>query len=199
MSSSGRAGAETARDPRPAPPLPRFCTRARTHTPILCCVCVSTTAHTQRKREPRGRRPAICGKAVSIVGIFRVLCQDTSTAWTSVHSRLRPALLRVTTRCRAFCPAFPLFNHFLSMLQSESVSRSVATLRDSPGQNPGLGRHSLLQGTSPTQGSNPGLPCCRRILYRLSHQGSPLGCYNAVRGGLKPRPLSSCLIKASQA
>ena len=26
---------------------------------------------------------------------------------------------------------------------------------------------------SPTQGSNPGLPHCRRILYHLSHQGSP--------------------------
>ena len=26
----------------------------------------------------------------------------------------------------------------------------------------------------PTQGSNPGLPHCRRILYRLSHQGSPM-------------------------
>ena len=31
----------------------------------------------------------------------------------------------------------------------------------------------LLQGTFPTQGSNPGLPHCRRILYQLSHQGSP--------------------------
>ena len=32
---------------------------------------------------------------------------------------------------------------------------------------------SLLQGTLPTQGSNPGLPHCRQILYQLSHQGSP--------------------------
>ena len=31
----------------------------------------------------------------------------------------------------------------------------------------------LLQGISPTQGSNPGLPHCRRILYHLSHQGTP--------------------------
>ena len=29
------------------------------------------------------------------------------------------------------------------------------------------------QGIFPTQGSNPGLPHCRRILYQLSHQGSP--------------------------
>ena len=33
--------------------------------------------------------------------------------------------------------------------------------------------HALLQGIFPTQGSNPVLPCCRRILYHLSHQGSP--------------------------
>ena len=32
---------------------------------------------------------------------------------------------------------------------------------------------SLLQGIFPTQRSNPGLPHCRRILYQLSHKGSP--------------------------
>ena len=31
---------------------------------------------------------------------------------------------------------------------------------------------SLLQGIFPAQGSNPGLPHCRWILYQLSHQGS---------------------------
>ena len=30
--------------------------------------------------------------------------------------------------------------------------------------------------SQPTQGSNPSLPHCRRILYHLSHQGSPQGC-----------------------
>ena len=29
------------------------------------------------------------------------------------------------------------------------------------------------RGIFPSQGSNPGLPHCRQILYRLSHQGSP--------------------------
>ena len=29
------------------------------------------------------------------------------------------------------------------------------------------------KGSSPTQGSNPGLPHCRQILYQLSYQGSP--------------------------
>ena len=37
-----------------------------------------------------------------------------------------------------------------------------------------MGYHFLLQGIFLTQGSNPGLPHCRQMLYRLSHQGSPI-------------------------
>ena len=55
----------------------------------------------------------------------------------------------------------------------KSPVRLFASPWSSPGQNPGVGSLSLLQGIFPTQGSNPGLPHCRRILYRLSHQGSP--------------------------
>ena len=44
---------------------------------------------------------------------------------------------------------------------------------DSLGKNTGVGSHALLQGIFPTQGSNPGLPHCRHILYQLSHKGSP--------------------------
>ena len=61
------------------------------------------------------------------------------------------------------------------------VAQSCPTLWDpmdyspwnSPGQNTGVGSHSLLQGIFPTQGSNPGLSNCRQILYQLSHKGSP--------------------------
>ena len=42
-----------------------------------------------------------------------------------------------------------------------------------PGQITGVGSHFLLQGNFPTQGMNLGLLNCRRILYHLSHQGSP--------------------------
>ena len=44
---------------------------------------------------------------------------------------------------------------------------------ESPGKNTGVGCHALLQGIFPTQGSNPGLPHCRWILYHLSNKGSP--------------------------
>ena len=44
---------------------------------------------------------------------------------------------------------------------------------ESPSKNTGVGCHALLLRIFPTQGSNPGLPHYRRILYQLSHQGSP--------------------------
>ena len=45
---------------------------------------------------------------------------------------------------------------------------------DSPGKNTRVGCHTLLQGIFPTQESDPGIWHCRRILYFLSHQRSPL-------------------------
>ena len=39
--------------------------------------------------------------------------------------------------------------------------------------SPWVGNHSLLQGIFPTQGWNPGLPHCKRILSQLSHKESP--------------------------
>ena len=44
---------------------------------------------------------------------------------------------------------------------------------NSPGQNTGMGSHSLLQRIFPTQGLKPGLPQCKQILYYLSHQRKP--------------------------
>ena len=68
----------------------------------------------------------------------------------------------------------------LGRLKKDSESRSVVSdfLRphrlqspwNFPGRNTGVGSLSLLQGIFPTQGSNPGLPHCRRILYQLSHE-----------------------------
>ena len=69
--------------------------------------------------------------------------------------------------------------------KSESLSHSVMSTSlgphglqptrflcpwNSPGKNMGVGSCSLLQGIFPTQGSNPGLPHCRRVLYQLSHK-----------------------------
>ena len=60
-----------------------------------------------------------------------------------------------------------------------------------PGKNTGVGSLSLLQGIFPTWGSNPGLPYCRRILYQLSHKGSPRilewVAYPFCSGSFRPR------------
>ena len=62
---------------------------------------------------------------------------------------------------------------------------------NSPGQNIGVGSLSLLQGIFLTQGSNPGLPHCRWILYQLSYKGSPRilewVAYPFSRGSSRPR------------
>ena len=68
-------------------------------------------------------------------------------------------------------------------MYSESESHSVVSNSMRPhglyspwnslGQNTGVSSLSLLQGIFSTEGSHPGLPRCRRILYQLGHKGSP--------------------------
>ena len=50
------------------------------------------------------------------------------------------------------------------------VTHGLYSLWNSAGQNTGVSIRSLLQGIFLTQGSNPGLPHCRRILYQVSHE-----------------------------
>ena len=54
-----------------------------------------------------------------------------------------------------------------------TIACQVLCTWNSPGQNTWASSQSLLQGIFSIQGSNPGLPHCRWILYCLSHQGSP--------------------------
>ena len=52
------------------------------------------------------------------------------------------------------------------------------------GKDTGVDSHSLLQGILPTQGSNPRLRQllhCRWILYLLSHQGSLMCLWDAIK------------------
>ena len=54
-----------------------------------------------------------------------------------------------------------------------TIARQAATVRDSPGKNPGVGCHFLLQGIFLTQGSNPRQRHWRADSFPLSHRGSP--------------------------
>ena len=73
------------------------------------------------------------------------------------------------------------YHDILSLSESESCSvvsdsswpHGLYSPWNSPGQSTGEGSLFLLQGIFPTQGSNPGLPHCRWILYQLSHKGNP--------------------------
>ena len=74
----------------------------------------------------------------------------------------------------------------------KSLSRVwLVTPWNSPGQNTGVGSFSLLWGIFPTQDLDPGLLHCRRILYQLSHKGSPRNldwvAYPFSRGPSWPR------------
>ena len=73
-------------------------------------------------------------------------------------------------------PGFPVLHYGPESGGCSVVSDSLWLYSpwNSPGQNTRVGSLSLLQGIFPTQGLSPGLPHCRRILYQLSSQGSPL-------------------------
>ena len=57
-----------------------------------------------------------------------------------------------------------------SVMSNSFRPRGLYSPWNSLGQNTGVGSLSLLQGIFPIQGSNPGLPHCRRILYHLSYK-----------------------------
>jgi len=60
-------------------------------------------------------------------------------------------------------------SHLQCHIMSDSSNRLLCPW-DSPGQNTGVGRHSLIQKIFPTQWLNPDLPHCRQILHCLSYQ-----------------------------
>ena len=61
----------------------------------------------------------------------------------------------------------------LTLCSPMDCSPPGSSIQDSPGKNTAVCCLALLQGIFPTQGSNPGLPHCRGILYQLNHQETP--------------------------
>ena len=98
---------------------------------------------------------------------------ETSLAWSPSRTKLE----RVTGAVEE------LHQKDHGIIMKVKVTQSCLTLCNpmayspwnSLGQNTGVGSLFLLQGIFPTQASNPGLLHCKRILYQLSHQGSPWG------------------------
>ena len=88
---------------------------------------------------------------------------------------------------------------YLTLCDPMDCSLSGSSVHgDSPGKNTGVGFHALLQGILTTQGPNLGLPHCRQILYRLTHQTgvrlSNAQKYTHYAGSHLPNPALSVLI-----
>ena len=88
--------------------------------------------------------------------IFSLLCFLKKLIWKYIYKR----------KCQSL-------NHVQLFATHELQPIRLLWTRNSLGKNTGVGSLSLLQGISPTQGSNPGLLQWRQILYYLRHQGSP--------------------------
>ena len=71
------------------------------------------------------------------------------------------------------CPNFENESESHSVMSDSLWPHVLYSPWNSPGQSTGVGSLSFLQGIFPTQGSNPGLLHCRRILYQLNNEGSP--------------------------
>ena len=89
-------------------------------------------------------------------------CSCSLTSWSGDQLDVTK-----TKKNKLQCSASP------SVVSNSLQLRGLYRPWNSPGQNTGVGNFSLLQGLFPTQGSNPGLLHCRRILYQVSHKGSP--------------------------
>ena len=103
------------------------------------------------------------------------------TFYRHVTTQWHPLTFLIYSKNQAYFIYFYFF-YQAYFKESESESRSIVSDPlwpidyspwNSPGQNTGVGSLSPLQGIFLTQGSNPGLPYCRCILYQLSHKGSP--------------------------
>jgi len=84
-----------------------------------------------------------------------------------------PASLHPDTLLSLFCAAWLLLQWKWKSLSCVRLlrPRGLYSPWNSPGQDIGVGSHSLHQGIFWTQGWNLGLLHCRQILYHLSHQG----------------------------
>ena len=118
----------------------------------------------RRGGVPREGGPARC----SLVG-HGTCCRAQPAAVTNTSA----AHWAIGRRDMNFCGANPEILVKVAQLCPTLCDPMDCSPWSSPGQNTRMGSLSLLQGIFPTQGSDPGLPHCRWILYQLRHQGSP--------------------------
>ena len=103
-------------------------------------------------------------------------CKESDTTerlnWTEVNHASSPNLQFTKTGGVEQVKCWYGLTESRSVVSNSLRAHGLHSPWNSSGQNTGMGSCSLLQRIFPTQGSNPGLLYCRRILYQLSHQGS---------------------------
>ena len=122
-------------------------------------VCNKASMETERKHSEKPFDTVLIPSVWSVGNEHRWVWLDTVGLWWWVACSM--------TRALCVCVSH--------LVMSDSVTLwtrayQVPLSMDFPGKNTGVGCHFLLQGIFLTQGSNPGLPHCRQILYCLSHQ-----------------------------
>ena len=102
-------------------------------------------------------------------------CVELSSAGILEPKKINSATISTFSPSKGNCAVLCLVTQLcLTLFDPKDCSPPGSSVHgDSPGKNTGVGCHALLQGSFPTQGLNPGLLHCRRILYQLSHGGSP--------------------------
>ena len=76
-------------------------------------------------------------------------------------------------------------NESPSVMSDSFKPHGLYSPSNSPGQNTGVGSCSLPQGIFPIQGSNPGLPHCKRFFISWATLGNPLSSLKPVPGAKK--------------
>ena len=102
----------------------------------------------------------------NLVGYSPQGCKESDTTEVAQHAHIKQIISK-----NILCST--------GKVKSKSASHSVISTWprlfcpcNFPGKNIRVGCHFLLQESFLNQGSNPGLPGCRQILYSLSQQGS---------------------------
>ena len=106
--------------------------------------------------------------------------EGQSTSWPMLWSFSSGMLLTIHVSSLEYC----LFKSFVVVVELPSHiwlfampwtldCQGPVSMEISRQENTGVDSRSILWGIFPTQGSNPGLPHCRWILYCPSHRGSP--------------------------
>ena len=130
--------------------------------------------HLVLRKEPHAQScPTLCYPMNRSTPGLPVHHQLSNFTQTHVHRPLGTPL-GLAQRKRASPRGEAGTSGFLSVWDSDR--RVPAELGQVPGKSHGprsLQGYSPCQGIIPTQGSNPGLPDSRQILYYLRHQGSP--------------------------